>query len=180
MSDDDKKDVQIVLPNPARLFVGGQCIGEVSRFEVSTGDPSTYVLVGFEAPSTQYGWMEMNSTEAFGPYDSREEALAQAKVSRNPGTEIILGIARPFSAGTYADLDTVVEAMEELALDEDYSWRDDPCDDPLFAIEDDDRALATTELRAWANRWFKKDTWRLDVTGETAFVLPEDDDDEEG
>jgi hypothetical protein len=81
--------------------------------------------------SEQWGWMQTHSDRAYGPFDSREEAVADADAhDYSPNDGIVFGRcvwADPESV--LPSMDEFVEKLDESAYDNDFSfWEDEVFD----------------------------------------------------
>jgi hypothetical protein len=119
-----------------------------------------------EAPKIEWGWMIRNAEHAHGPFDSREEAVEDAKdYCHNTSLDgVIYGICRWGDPKTYLpDMDELLDRMNEVAYDDEFGFFDDEIFD-VSSKEDAKNADIELEtfLRAWADRWINSNAWILE------------------
>jgi len=118
--------------------------------------------------NAKWGWMVPDAEYVHGPFDTRDAAIEDARreLDNPPGesTKIVLGhcrFANPVEAvKVVADLDAVLERMDEYARDNDFGFYDDNVFEPV------DESGAVIALRAaledWARQWVESSVWTLD------------------
>jgi len=110
----------------------------------------------------KWGWMRAESEEAYGPFASREVALAaaQADVDENPGEEsvVILGRCDYVEPVDHIpdNLQDTLEGMDQSAID----GMGLDCDTIHEATDGAQEAL-TAALEAWAREWVTSSAWQL-------------------
>jgi len=118
--------------------------------------------------ATKWGWMWDGDEDAHGPFDSREEALADANAK-------LVDIGDAFSATVmlghcrYADpvdsidmeVDHVLDMMDQRAGENDFGWYDDEIFEAKGTKVDAQKAL-TACLEGWAREWVETSVWTLD------------------
>jgi hypothetical protein len=108
----------------------------------------------------QWAWREIDGETVNGPFESREEAIDEAKegVDRGPGARFLVGRCSWLSAREYAvylaDAADLLERMNNLAHDN----GEGPEDDEAFEICSQKKfEQATRELEKllgdWAEKW---------------------------
>src|SRR3990172_8503541 len=105
-------------------------------------------------PEPKWGWSWEGDESAEGPYDSREDALEDARDQLEKGEtkKLVLGVIRHADPGDCVDddLDSHLERMDEAARDNDFAF----ADDNIFEVPES-RAMAAKAalhdvLAAWA------------------------------
>lgn len=101
--------------------------------------------------NTEWAWMVTHSGKAHGPFDTREEALEDAKEHGydGPNDGIAIGTCAWADAEDYLpSMDSVLEGMNECAFDGDFSFYDDA----VFEVEHPSQAEKDFNelITAWA------------------------------
>jgi len=113
----------------------------------------------------QWAWCRPGSDYANGPFATREEAIADALDSGEHDHDVEVGHVEWLDPAAYidVDLDTMIEATEERAHDQD-GWDGD---DELITVRV--RSGTDTEaaeqlalaLQTWASEWLRPVVWRM-------------------
>jgi hypothetical protein len=107
-----------------------------------------------------YGWMDVRSEQAHGPFTSKTAAVEDAKgyYQEAEHPTIILGTCKYADPLDYLpDVESLLEGMDEKAFEEDFSWYDDG--DIFYTV---DSRRAEEGLRQWAKTHLNADRiWTL-------------------
>jgi len=131
-----------------------------------------------EPAEEQWCWREKNGEVAYGPFTSREEAIEEAKTSSDSRVVMIGNVVWPDPvavAGEMADIDHLMEQMEEYAYDNGLSH-----DDSIFDLKTNNAKEAQEglkkHLRAWAEEFVATPTyWHTSEQEEEVEIHPEVD-----
>jgi hypothetical protein len=119
---------------------------------------------------TEWCYAKKSERHAHGPFDSREEAIEDAREYYSGDGVFTIELGHPRYANVDECIPTdaadLVERMDEYAADNDF-----PGDDPIFEIDQKDLKQADAELqellKAWAKKWVcSNGCWVLDDTEE--------------
>jgi tryptophan 2,3-dioxygenase len=128
----------------------------------------------------QWCWREVNGEMAAGPFQSREEAIEEAKGSSDSRVVLIGHCVYPdpaHIAKQVIDVDFLLEQMEEYHYENEY-----PVDDQVFDLyskEEHGRALNAQEalqvaVKGWATLYIKPPTyWHTSEQEEEVVIHPE-------
>jgi hypothetical protein len=113
------------------------------------------------ADDRKWCWGYLEAERVDGPFDSREEAIEDAKATVDPGVkEINVGRCNWADSGYYAkavtDMDDLIERMEEHYVDNECY-----CDDSVFEVADPTMAEKVLKevVRKWAEKYLKGIYW---------------------
>lgn len=104
----------------------------------------------------QWAWMEASGEAAYGPFDSIDEAVANAR-EQTDSKSVVVGKITLVRPGDWArdsiDADFILEQMDEQASDE-FVY-----DDPIFVIDEskgtpqEAQIALEAAMESWAEQW---------------------------
>lgn len=114
-----------------------------------------------------WGWMHVDGDEAFGPYDSKEAAIAAAREMFGIGEDEVFDLR--IGRCNYAipaqhvslDMENLLEAMDQIALDTDYSFAEGPIFEVKPGMKHSAQVALDEALENWAARFVTSDMWFL-------------------
>lgn len=114
----------------------------------------------------EWAWTKLDRDWVHGPFNTREEAIADAKSCYGPSERVMIAVGhvRYPDPSDYV-MDSIydhLESMDDAAINDEFSF----CEDPPFDIPAKDLKDAQTDLterlKAWASRWVDGQCWVLD------------------
>lgn len=110
---------------------------------------------------TKWAWMDDDpyADSAMGPFDSREDAIADARGTYPEGGKVRIGHVEWFDPAEWLHLDDLHERLEEIAYDNGWGF-DEPLAEP--------RPGAEEALKLWATKYLRPCYWR--ITGPYEYV----------
>jgi len=116
----------------------------------------------------EWGWSHVGDEIAYGPFESRDAAVANARgqladAKSLPAT-IVLGRCCHADPADYLNVDDLVERMDQQAYDNEFNFTDDPIFSP--------REGAQAALVVWAREWLNTEAvWHLEGAAELTLEL---------
>jgi hypothetical protein len=113
---------------------------------------------------TRWGWREVEGDEVFGPYDTRELAIAEASLYLSPEqpTPIVVGNCLYANPENYIvdEIDYILVYMEDKAMQEGSFGH---VEDELFYAADKEEAAAdlTSMMKEWSKKHILSSSWIL-------------------
>jgi hypothetical protein len=124
----------------------------------------------------QWCWREKNGETASGPFNSREEAIEEAK---NSSDSCVVSVGRctypdpVHIAGAVTDMDDLLEKMEEYHYENEYSY-DDQVFDLKSAVAKEAQESLKQAVREWAAKYLDQPTiWHTSENEEEVVIHPE-------
>ena len=116
----------------------------------------------------KWGWSEVGAERCHGPFETREDAIADARFGLDPPSKrITLGRCRFLDPMTYLpDLDEFLERLEERASDDDFNIFDGEEIWEVNGSKLDAEAALQTALQEWAAKYLKSAHWLIEDTEE--------------
>lgn len=117
-------------------------------------------------PKIEWGWMIENGDIAYGPFNSREDAVEDAQEScRVSMDKVFYGVCRWGDPKSYLiSMDEFLDSMNEAAYNDEFGFFEDAIFD-FSSPEDAKHAELEFEtfLRSWADKWLSSNAWTLDL-----------------
>lgn len=122
----------------------------------------------------KWGWMFEGHENAHGPFDTREDAITDAREQIGPDdpSEVMVGKILFAKAEDYSlDLDDFIEHIEERAYDN-FSF----LEDAVFDVLDGAKEAYNTVMEAFLNAYVSSSYWCLGARGTETIQIERTDD----
>jgi hypothetical protein len=122
----------------------------------------------FDYDKVVWAWEDPKDSECNGPFNSREEAIQDAKIN-SENSEVLIGHVKYPKPSDFIsiDMDSMLEDMDMMAADNCYY----STDGPIFEVNSEEAKNELDQLlKDWADKWIEPQYWTFEEVEKVKWI----------